>query len=213
MASGKPKILIEIAYGDWAQKYLRSLPPEHFMEATGQSRQREITLESLDLLHYRKPEVQVFNELLVQYPRPGERKPGRVVPDNMVMIAKQLQSTTGKSQAFLGLGDGERIWLAERQGKIVGCIAIVASAPEVAQLRWFLVDPSARGLGIGRMLIHEAIAFSRACGYKSVILWTVSVLTVAAHLYRSVGFRLVERKPAKQWGVDVIEERYELNLE
>jgi ribosomal protein S18 acetylase RimI-like enzyme len=109
--------------------------------------------------------------------------------------------------------DGERIWLAERQGKIVGCIAIVASAPEVAQLRWFLVDPSARGLGIGKTLIHEAVAFCRACGYKSVILRTVSVLTAAANLYRSMGFQLVERKPVKQWGVDVIEERYELNLE
>jgi GNAT superfamily N-acetyltransferase len=107
----------------------------------------------------------------------------------------------------------ERIWLAERESRIVGCIAIVASAPDVAQLRWFLVDPSARGLGIGKKLIHEAVAFSKACNYKSVILWTVSVLTVAAHLYRSVGFRLVKRKPVKQWGIDVIEERYELNLE
>jgi len=107
----------------------------------------------------------------------------------------------------------ERIWLAERHGEIVGCIAIVASAPEVAQLRWFLVDPSARGLGIGKTLIHEAVAFSKACNYKSVILWTVSVLTAAANLYRSMGFRLVERKPVKQWGVDVIEERYELDLQ
>jgi N-acetylglutamate synthase-like GNAT family acetyltransferase len=107
----------------------------------------------------------------------------------------------------------ERIWLAERDGKIVGCIAIVASAPDVAQLRWFLVDPSARGLGIGKTLVHEAVAFCRSCRYKSVILWTVSVLTAAANLYRSMGFRLVERKPVKQWGVDVIEERYELDLE
>lgn len=107
----------------------------------------------------------------------------------------------------------ERIWLAERHGEIVGCIAIVASTPEVAELRWFLVDPSARGLGIGKRLIHEAIAFCRACRYKSVILWTVSVLTAAANLYRSMGFRLVERKPVEQWGIDVIEERYELDLQ
>jgi ribosomal protein S18 acetylase RimI-like enzyme len=107
----------------------------------------------------------------------------------------------------------ERIWLAERAGKIVGCIAIVAMTPEVAQLRWFLVDPSARGIGIGKKLIEEAVGFCKACRYKSIILWTVSALTAAAHLYRSFGFRIVEQKPGKKWGVDVIEEKYELLLE
>jgi GNAT superfamily N-acetyltransferase len=107
----------------------------------------------------------------------------------------------------------ECIWLAERQEKIIGCIAIVASTPEVAQLRWFLVDPSARGIGVGKKTINKAVDFCKACGYKSIFLWTVSALTAAAHLYRSVGFRKVEQKPGKKWGVDVIEEKYELLLD
>jgi Uma2 family endonuclease len=89
MATTKPKALIAVAYEEAAREYLRSLPLEHFMEATAQATQRKITLESLDLVAARRPDVHVFNELLVQYPRPGERKPGQVVPDNMVVICKQ----------------------------------------------------------------------------------------------------------------------------
>lgn len=106
----------------------------------------------------------------------------------------------------------ERLWIAEGDGRIVGCIAIVASSPQVAQLRWFLVDPGARGSGVGRKLLAEAIAFSNQSGYEFITLWTVSALNAAAHLYQSFGFRKVEEKPARQWGVDVVEERYELKL-
>ncbi len=106
----------------------------------------------------------------------------------------------------------ERLWLAERDGRIVGCIAIVAASPQVAQLRWFLVDPSARGLGIGTRLLHEAIDFCKECDYESVVLWTVSALTGAAHLYRSIGFTKIEERAVRQWGVDVTEEKYTLPL-
>lgn len=106
----------------------------------------------------------------------------------------------------------ERLWIAEREGRIVGCIAIVASSPLVAQLRWFLVDPSFRGGGIGKRLLTEAVAFCRTCGYRSIILWTVSPLTAAAHLYRLAGFKKCEEKSGKRWGVEVVEERYELAL-
>jgi Uma2 family endonuclease len=89
MATTKPRALIALAYEEAAQEYLRSLPPEHFMEATPQARQRKITLESLDLVSARRPDVQLFNELLVQYPRPRQRRPGQVVPDNMVVVSDQ----------------------------------------------------------------------------------------------------------------------------
>jgi Uma2 family endonuclease len=89
MATALPRPLIEIAYEEAAQAYLRSLPLEHFMEATAQGRQREITLESLALVKARRPAVQVFNELLVQYPRPRQRRPCQVVPDNMVVISDE----------------------------------------------------------------------------------------------------------------------------
>src|SRR5260370_31538107 len=81
-----PRAIIAVHYAEAAHDYLRSLPLEHFMEATAQATQRKITLESLDLVHARRPDVQVFNELLVQYPRPRRRKPGQVVPDNMVVV-------------------------------------------------------------------------------------------------------------------------------
>lgn len=106
----------------------------------------------------------------------------------------------------------ERLWIAEREGRMVGCVAIVESTPTEAQLRWFLVDPSARGLGLGTRLLREAVAFSREQRYESVILWTVSALTAAAHLYRVAGFRKTAEVPGRRWGVDVSEEKYELRL-
>jgi N-acetylglutamate synthase-like GNAT family acetyltransferase len=106
----------------------------------------------------------------------------------------------------------DRLWIAERDGRAVGCIAIVAAGPRTAQLRWFLVEPDARGSGLGRCLLSEAVAFCKESGYDAVILWTVSALAAAAHLYRSAGFRKVEEKPVRRWGVDVIEEKYELAL-
>jgi GNAT superfamily N-acetyltransferase len=106
----------------------------------------------------------------------------------------------------------ERLWVAEKNGQVVGCIAIVAASPETAQLRWFLVDPGVRGAGLGKRLLNEAVAFSKGCGYANVILWTVSALAAAAHLYRGAGFRKVEEKAARLWGADVVEEKYELTL-
>jgi GNAT superfamily N-acetyltransferase len=106
----------------------------------------------------------------------------------------------------------DRIWIAERDRCIVGCIAIVAAGPRTAQLRWFLVEPEARGGGLGKRLLRETVAFCRTRGYDAVILWTVSALAAAAHLYRSAGFRKVEEKPGRRWGVDVVEEKYELVL-
>ena len=86
MSTANPRHLLRIEYEKAADAYLHSLPPEHFMEATPQSTQRKITLESLDLLHARRPEVQIFNELLLQYPRGPRQHIGQVVPDNMVVV-------------------------------------------------------------------------------------------------------------------------------
>ncbi len=107
----------------------------------------------------------------------------------------------------------DRLWIAERGGRIIGCIAIVGVSEKEAQLRWYLVDPSARGLGLGKKLLHEAVTFCKRCGYESVFLWTVSALTAAASLYQSAGFKKVEEKPGTHWGVEVVEERYVLRLE
>jgi GNAT superfamily N-acetyltransferase len=106
----------------------------------------------------------------------------------------------------------ERLWMAERDGHLIGCVAVVAASPRTAQLRWFLVDPSARGVGLGKRLLHEAIAFAKERDYDGMILWTVSALAAAGHLYRAAGFQKVEEKPGRLWGVEVVEEKYELRF-
>ncbi|MCK6461306.1 MAG: GNAT family N-acetyltransferase [Planctomycetes bacterium] len=106
----------------------------------------------------------------------------------------------------------ERLWIAEREGRIVGSIAIVETSPGTAQLRWFLVDPEARGQGLGGRLLDEAIAFSRERSYRTIVLWTVSALAAAARLYVAKGFARTERKPGRLWGADVVEEKYERRL-
>jgi GNAT superfamily N-acetyltransferase len=106
----------------------------------------------------------------------------------------------------------ERLWIAERDGRMVGCVAIVAASAETAQLRWLLVEPSARGAGLGKRLLEEAITFCKASGYADVILWTESALTAAAVLYRAAGLQKTEEKPGRMWGVDLVEEKYELRL-
>lgn len=116
------------------------------------------------------------------------------------------------AQFVLKQTERERIWLAERDGKLVGCIAIVSASEREAQLRWFLVDPSARGIGLGKRLLNEAIAFAREQDYSSIFLYTVSALTTAAKLYRLCGFERVEARALTLWGMDVIDERYVLNL-
>jgi len=89
MAIDKPRPLVRLEYAKAAEAYLRSLRPEHFMEATAQARQREITMESLALVHAQRPDIQYFNELLVQYPYGRGQKIRQVVPDNMVVVHDQ----------------------------------------------------------------------------------------------------------------------------
>ena len=106
----------------------------------------------------------------------------------------------------------DRLWLAEEGGRIVGSIAIVGGVGEVAQLRWFLVDPEARGVGLGRRLLQEAVEFCRDSGFKSVFLWTLEELNRAAHLYEQAGFRRTEQKTHEIWGRLRTEDRYDLSL-
>jgi Uma2 family endonuclease len=89
MSSIKPRALQQIEWEKAAEEYLRGLPPEHFMEATPQATQRKITLESFDLVHAKRPEVQVFNELLVQYTYGRKPQRRQVVPDNMIVLHEQ----------------------------------------------------------------------------------------------------------------------------
>ncbi len=107
---------------------------------------------------------------------------------------------------------GSMVWVAEDNGVIVGSIAIIQNSEDDAQLRWFLIDPSARGTGLGNAFIMTAIDFCKEKGYKSIYLWTVKNLDAARHLYKKYGFEITEYASRFLWGVDLIEERWELSL-
>jgi GNAT superfamily N-acetyltransferase len=106
----------------------------------------------------------------------------------------------------------ERIWVVEDGGRVAGCIAIVKNADDAAQLRWFILTPETRGKGVGKRLMEEAVNFSRAAGYRRIILWTFSELETAIALYRRWGFVKTEEKAHRIWGRDLVEEKYELAL-
>jgi DNA-binding MarR family transcriptional regulator/GNAT superfamily N-acetyltransferase len=106
----------------------------------------------------------------------------------------------------------ERCWIAERDGEIVGSVFLVAESKTVAKLRLLLVEPSARGLGIGARLVSECIRFARQAGYKKIVLWTQSELDAARHVYKKAGFRVIEKKRHHSFSKDLTAETWELAL-
>jgi len=107
----------------------------------------------------------------------------------------------------------ERCWIAERDGEILGTVFLVKKSKTVCKLRLLLVEPTARGLGIGRRLVGECVRFGRQAGYKKMILWTQSELGAARHLYKEAGFHLAGQQRHKSWGRgNLISEVWELKL-
>lgn len=106
----------------------------------------------------------------------------------------------------------EAAWIAERDGVPVGSVFLVRESDEVAKLRLLIVDPAARGLGIGARLNDECTRFARACSYRRITLWTNSVLRAARRIYADAGYRLIHSEAYRGFGQDLVSETWELEL-
>ena len=108
--------------------------------------------------------------------------------------------------------EAERCWVAERSGEILGFVLLVKRSKHIGKLRLLLVEPPARGLGIGKRLVEECIRFAREKGYKKIVLWTQSNLNAARGIYQKAGFELVASDSHEDFGPRLTAETWELRL-
>jgi len=106
----------------------------------------------------------------------------------------------------------ERCWIADRDSKPVGSVALVRETDSTARLRLLLVEPPARGSGLGRRLVAECLGFARQADYRKIILSTFNVMVAARRIYQASGFELIDEAPQRRFGHDLVEETWELDL-
>ncbi|MCQ4044579.1 GNAT family N-acetyltransferase [Streptantibioticus rubrisoli] len=158
--------------------------------------------------------------IALRRPAPGDL--GWVIQRNAAVYAREFgwneeyEALVARIVAdFAAKHDPEReaAWIAQFEGEPVGCVFCVRdSAPDTARLRLLLVEPSARGYGIGDRLVCECVEFARKAGYRELVLWTNDVLVAARTIYQRVGFELVAEKPHHSFGQDLVGQDWRLVL-
>jgi DNA-binding MarR family transcriptional regulator/GNAT superfamily N-acetyltransferase len=219
---GRRRILSLTAEGEEAFKVLDSRSREEVSEMLGglsEGEQRRL-LEAMLTIEGIFEKGLKFSEPFVLRPHePGDM--GWVVQRHGVLYAGEY----GWDERFEALVarivadfiDGfdpkkERCWIAEMGGERVGCVFVVKASDAVAKLRLLLVEPEARGLGLGTRLVEECIRFARNRGYEKLTLWTNSVLDAARHIYEEHGFVLVEEEEHNSFGHGLVGQNWELAL-
>jgi len=164
--------------------------------------------------------VHVINNLSIRNYKPGDLgyidfMHCKLYEDEYGLDAASFEQYVMPSMVkFLETKDkqGSMIWVAEYGNQIIGAIAIIRVNHNSAQLRWFLIDPKFRGIGLGKNLTDTAVSFCKSQNYKTVFLWTLDFLEAARYLYEKFGFKITESKSHFLWGKDLTEERWELKL-
>jgi DNA-binding MarR family transcriptional regulator/N-acetylglutamate synthase-like GNAT family acetyltransferase len=165
------------------------------------------------------PERNAKSDIVLREPRPGDL--GWVVARHGELYAQEY----GWGENFEGVcaqivadfvskydSQYDRCWIAEMDGRNVGCVFLVKDTEAVARLRLLLVEPVARGRGLGTRLTDACTRFARERGYRSITLWTHKVLTAARHVYERAGFRLTSSEARRSFGKNVVSEHWDLVL-
>jgi DNA-binding MarR family transcriptional regulator/GNAT superfamily N-acetyltransferase len=158
--------------------------------------------------------------VVLRAPRPGDI--GWVIGTNATVYAEEFGWDVSYEALVTRIVSGyldqhdparEAAWIAEVDGAPVGCVFCVRYDDDTAQLRLLLVDPAARGLGIGARLVEECLRFARAASYHQIRLWTNSVLTDARRIYERAGFTLVSTEPHRSFGHDLVGQIWQRSLD
>jgi DNA-binding MarR family transcriptional regulator/GNAT superfamily N-acetyltransferase len=159
------------------------------------------------------------SDWITRHPAPGDigwviQRHGALYAEEYNFNQKFEVLVAQVASAFLAEHDParERCWIAERDGVRVGSVFLVRKTDEIGKLRLLLVEPSARGLGIGKRLVEECIAFARQAGYRRMTLWTNDILVAARGIYQAAGFRIVATEPHSDFGPPMVGEEWEREL-